>query len=55
MRRAESRSGCASRASPNLNALEELFIVTGAREWNDTGILDELEKLELKRVRGGER
>ncbi len=35
----------------NLNALEELFIVTGAREWNDTGLLDELEKLELKRVR----
>ncbi len=38
-------------SAANLNALEELFIVTGAREWNDTGILDELEKLDAKSVR----
>ena len=51
----EDKGGIAKRvrvaSSANLNALEELFIVTGAREWNDTGILDELEKLDLKRVR----
>ncbi len=51
----EDKGGISKRihvmSSANLNALEELFIVTGAREWNDTGILDELEKLELKRVR----
>jgi len=34
----------------DLNALEELFIVTGGRGWNDTRIFDELEKLELKRA-----
>lgn len=34
----------------NLNALEELFIVTGGKEWNDTGLLDELEKLQVKRT-----
>ena len=33
----------------NMNALEELFIVTGGKEWNDTGLLDELEKLQVKR------
>lgn len=38
-------------SAANLNALEELFVVTGAREWNDTGILDELEKLDAKSVR----
>ena len=51
----EDKGGISKRvhvmSSANLNALEELFIVTGAREWNDTGILDELEKLDLKRVR----
>ena len=34
----------------NLNALEELFIVAGGREWNDTGLLDQLEKLQRKRT-----
>jgi rod shape-determining protein MreC len=52
---AEDKGGISKRvrvaSSANLNALEELFIVTGAREWNDMGILDELEKFELKRVR----
>jgi len=52
---AEDKGGISKRvrvaSAANLNALEELFIVTGAREWNDTGILDELEKLEAKRVR----
>jgi len=51
----EDKGGIAKRvhvmSSANLNAIEELFIVRGAREWNDTGILDELEKLDLKRVR----
>jgi rod shape-determining protein MreC len=51
----EDKGGISKRvrvaSSANLNALEELFIVTGAREWNDTGILDELERFELKRVR----
>jgi len=51
----EDKSGISKRVHvaglANLNALEELFIVTGAREWNDMGILDELEKLDLKRVR----
>jgi rod shape-determining protein MreC len=51
----EDKGGISKRvrvaSTANLNALEELFIVTGAREWNDTGILDEIEKFELKRVR----
>jgi rod shape-determining protein MreC len=51
----EDKSGISKRVrvtgSANLNALDELFIVTGAREWNDTGILDELEKFEPKRAR----
>jgi rod shape-determining protein MreC len=51
----EDKGGISKRvhvmSSANLNAIEELFIVRGAREWNDTGILDELEKLDLKRVR----
>ncbi|MCX5753447.1 MAG: rod shape-determining protein MreC, partial [Candidatus Krumholzibacteria bacterium] len=51
---AEDRGGISKRvrvaSSANLNALEELFIVKGAREWNNTEILDELEKFELKRV-----
>jgi rod shape-determining protein MreC len=34
----------------DLNALEELFIVTGARAWDDTGILDELERLGRKKA-----
>jgi cell shape-determining protein MreC len=33
----------------NLGALEELFIVMGGREWNDTKIYDELEKLGRKK------
>jgi rod shape-determining protein MreC len=53
----EDRGGISKRVRvaslANLNALEELFIVKGSREWDDTGLLDELEKLELKRVRGG--
>jgi rod shape-determining protein MreC len=36
----------------NLNALEELFIVKGGRGWSDSGVLDELETLQNKRVRG---
>lgn len=51
----DDKGGIAKRvrvaSAANLNALEELFIVTGAREWNDTGILDELEKLDAKSVR----
>jgi rod shape-determining protein MreC len=51
----DDKGGVAKRvrvaSAANLNALEELFIVTGAREWNDTGILDELEKLDAKSVR----
>ena len=35
----------------NLNALEELFIVTGGRAWSDTRIYDELDALEQKRAR----
>jgi rod shape-determining protein MreC len=52
----EDKGGISKRVrvvgSANLNALDELFIVTGAREWNDTGILDELEKFAPKRARG---
>jgi cell shape-determining protein MreC len=52
---ADEKGGIAKRVRiasfSNLNALEELFIVTGAREWNDTGILDEIDKLEQRRVR----
>jgi rod shape-determining protein MreC len=52
---ADEKGGIAKRVRvasfANLNALEELFIVTGAREWNDTGILDEIEKLEQRRER----
>ncbi len=51
----EDKGGISKRvrvaSAANLNALEELFVVTGAREWNDTGILDELEKLDAKSVR----
>lgn len=51
----EDKGGISKRvrvaSSANLNSIEELFIVTGAREWNDTGILEELERLDLKRVR----
>jgi rod shape-determining protein MreC len=51
----EDKGGIAKRvrvaSAANLNALEELFIVTGAREWNDTGILDELERLGVKSAR----
>ena len=36
----------------NLNALEELFIVTNVRDWDDTRIYDELEKLDSKRGAG---
>ena len=35
----------------NLNALEELFVVMSGREWNDTDILDELEKFRGKSSR----
>jgi rod shape-determining protein MreC len=56
---ADERGGIAKRVRvasfANLNALEELFIVRGAREWNDAGILDEIEKLEQKRIERGER
>jgi rod shape-determining protein MreC len=52
---AEDRGGISKRvrvaSAANLNALEELFIVKGAREWNNTEMLDELERFELKRVR----
>jgi rod shape-determining protein MreC len=34
----------------DLNALEELFIVTGARAWEDTGILEQLERVGRKRA-----
>jgi rod shape-determining protein MreC len=34
----------------DLNALEELFIVTGGRSWNDSGIYDALEALQQKRA-----
>jgi rod shape-determining protein MreC len=37
----------------DLNAIEELFIVTGARAWSDTGIIDELERLGRKSPRRG--
>lgn len=51
----DDRGGISKRvrvaSAANLNALEELFIVTGAREWNDTGILDQLENLDAKSVR----
>jgi len=52
----EDRGGISKRVRvaslANLNALEELFVVTGAREWDDTELLDELEKLEMKSIRG---
>jgi rod shape-determining protein MreC len=55
----EDRGGISKRVAvasfANLNALEELFIVTKSRSWNDTRIYDELEKLESKRRIGGER
>jgi rod shape-determining protein MreC len=51
----DDKGGIAKRvrvaSAANLNALEELFIVTGAREWNDTGILNELERFDAKSVR----
>jgi rod shape-determining protein MreC len=51
----DEKSGIAKRVRvasfANLNALEELFIVMGGREWNDAGMLDELEKLQQKRTR----
>ncbi len=53
---ADERSGIAKRVRvaslANLNALEELFIVTGTRGWRDDRLYDELEKLE---ARGGRR
>jgi len=52
----DERGGIAKRVSvsslANLGALEELFIVTRARDWNDTRIYDELERLEGKRRPG---
>lgn len=52
---AEDRSGIAKRVRvaslANLNALDELFIVTGARGWNDDRLYDELEKLEERSAR----
>ncbi len=51
----DDKGGIAKRvrvaSAANLNALEELFIVTGAREWNDTGILNELERFDAKNAR----
>lgn len=53
----DERSGISKRvwvaSFANLSALEELFIVTGGRDWNDTRVFDELEKLE--RARAGKR
>jgi rod shape-determining protein MreC len=53
----DDRGGISKRVSisslANLGALEELFIVTKARDWNDTRIYDELEKIEGKRRPGG--
>jgi rod shape-determining protein MreC len=50
----DEKGGIAKRVSvasfANLNALEELFIVAGGREWNDTGLFDQLEKLQRKRT-----
>jgi len=52
----DEKGGISKRVSvatfANLNALEELFVVTKVRDWDDARIYDELEKLESKRRAG---
>jgi rod shape-determining protein MreC len=57
LRIGEERSGISKHVAisslANLAALEELFIVTKGRDWNDARLYDELEKFEVKRKPGG--